>query len=132
MIKRISHIGLAVHKIEDARTFFQETLGLPTLQRETFGELLFSFVPMDGTNIELLQSTTPSGQIAKFLDKKGEGIHHIAFEVDDIKSEIARLKKNGVKLINEDPYLNAHKDWVAFLHPKSTFGVLIELIQSGP
>lgn len=132
MIKGISHIGLAVHNIEEARTFFKETLGVPTSQRETFGELLFSFAPMDGTDIELLQSTTPSGQIAKFIDKKGEGVHHIAFRVDDIMSEIARLKKNGIKVINEEPYLNAHKDWVAFLHPKSTFGVLIELIQSGP
>jgi len=129
MIKRISHIGLAVDEIEAARNFFEKTLGLSALEREAFGELLFSFVPMEGTDIELLQSTTPDGQIAKYINKKGQGIHHIAFEVDDIRSELDRLKNEGVKLINEKPYINAHRDRVAFLHPKSTFGVLVELIQ---
>jgi len=76
-----------------------------------------------------LQSTTPDGQIAKFISKKGQGIHHIAFEVDDIQDELDRLKGKGVRLINEKPYVNAHEDLVAFLHPKSTFGVLVELIQ---
>ncbi len=129
MIKKISHIGLAVDEIEAARTFFSETLGLSALEREGFGELLFSFVPMEGTDIELLQSTTSEGQIAKFVARKGQGVHHIALEVDDIHGELDRLKNKGVKLINEKPYLNAHKEWVAFLHPKSTFGVLVELIQ---
>ena len=68
-------------------------------------------------------------QIAKFIEKRGQGIHHISFEVDDVQSELDRLKGDGIKLINEKPYLNAHKDLVAFIHPKSTFGVLIELIQ---
>ena len=129
MIKKVSHIGLAVDNLEKARTFFSENFGLPTSERENFGELIFSFIPMKGTNLELLQSTEPEGQIAKFIEKRGQGIHHISFEVDDIQSELDRLKGNGIKLINEKPYLNAHKDLVAFIHPKSTFGILIELIQ---
>jgi methylmalonyl-CoA epimerase len=129
MIKKVSHIGLAVDNLEEAKTFFSEKFGLSTSERENFGELIFSFIPMKGTNLELLQSTEPEGQIAKFIEKRGQGIHHISFEVDDIQSELDRLKGNGIKLINEKPYLNAHKDLVAFIHPKSTFGVLIELIQ---
>ncbi len=129
MIKSISHIGLAVDKLEEARAFFEENFALPVLERESFGELLFSFVPLEGTDIELLQSTTPEGQIAKFIKRRGQGIHHIAFEVDDIQVELERLKGKGVRLINEKPYLNAHEDLVAFLHPKSTFGVLVELVQ---
>ena len=84
---------------------------------------------MEGTSLELLQSTEPGGQIAKFIEKRGQGIHHLSLEVDDIQSELDRLKEKGLKLINEKPYLNAHKDLVAFIHPKSTFGILIELIQ---
>ena len=130
MIKKISHIGIAVDNLDEARAFFSENFALPVLEQESFGELLFSFIPVEGTDIELLQSTTPDGQIAKFISKKGQGIHHIAFEVDDIQTELDRLNGKGVRLINEKPYLNAHKDLVAFLHPKSTFGVLVELIQT--
>jgi methylmalonyl-CoA/ethylmalonyl-CoA epimerase len=85
---------------------------------------------MEGTNLELLQSTEPDGQIAKFIQNRGQGVHHISFEVDDIQAELGRLKTKGIKLINEKPYLNAHNELVAFIHPKSTFGVLIELIQT--
>lgn len=129
MIKRISHIGLAVENLEKASSFFADALGYPVSEKEGFGELLFSFVKFQDTNIELLQSTTPQGDIAKFLQKRGQGVHHISFEVDKIQEELDRLKAKGIALINEKPYLNAHKDLVAFLHPKSTFGVLIELIQ---
>ena len=131
MIKKVSHIGLAVDNLEEARTFFKENFALPALEQENFGELLFSFIPMEGTNLELLQSTQADGQIAKFIQKRGQGIHHISFEVDDIQAELDRLKAKGLKLINEEPYLNAHKDLVAFIHPKSTYGILIELIQTG-
>jgi len=130
MIKKISHIGIAIDNLDEARAFFSENFALPVLEQESFGELLFSFIPVEGTDIELLQSTTPEGQIAKFISKKGQGIHHIAFEVDDIQAELDRLEGKGVRLINEKPYVNAHGDLVAFLHPKSTFGVLVELIQT--
>jgi methylmalonyl-CoA epimerase len=129
MIKRISHIGLAVENLDEAKTFFRETFNLPVGDKEDLGELLFSFVQLGDTNLELLQSTTPVGQIAKFVQKKGQGVHHISFEVDNIQEELDRLNIRGIQLINEKPYLNAHRDLVAFLHPRSTFGVLIELIQ---
>ena len=129
MIKKICHIGLAVENLEKASSFFAGALGLPVSEKEGFGELVFSFVEFQDTNIELLQSTTPQGDIAKFLQKRGQGVHHISFEVDHIQEELDRLKAKGMVLIHEKPYLNAHKDLVAFLHPKSTFGVLIELIQ---
>jgi methylmalonyl-CoA/ethylmalonyl-CoA epimerase len=130
MIKKVGHIGLAVENIEEARTFFAENFDLSGAEKENFGELLFSFIPVAGTNLELLQSTQPEGQIAKFIKKRGQGIHHISFEVDDIQGELDRLKTKGLQLINETPYLNAHKELVAFIHPKSTFGILIELIQT--
>ena len=130
MLKKIRHIGLAVSDLEEARTFFGEIFDLHVSEREEFGELRFSFIPFEGTDMELLQSTTPEGQIAKFISKRGQGIHHIALEVDDIQAELDRLKSRGVSLINDKPYLNAHKEQVAFIHPKSTFGVLIELVQS--
>lgn len=130
MIKKISHIGVAVDNLQEARSFFRETFNLTTSDQENFGELLFSFIPLEGTDLELLQSTKPEGQIAKFIQKRGQGIHHIALEVDDIQGELDRLKARGVTLINEKPYLNAHQELVAFIHPKSTYGVLIELIQA--
>ena len=130
MIKKIKHIGVAVDDLQTARNFFQETFDLSVSDQENFGELLFSFIPMEGTNLELLQSTEADGQIAKFIQKRGQGVHHIALEVDDIQAELDRLKAKGLKLINERPYRNAHQDLVAFIHPKSTFGVLIELIQA--
>ena len=129
MIKKISHIGVAVDNLQEARSFFREAFNLTASEQENFGDLLFSFIPMEGTDLELLQSTEPEGQIAKFIQKRGQGIHHIALEVDDIQGELDRLKARGVTLINEKPYLNAHQELVAFIHPKSTFGVLIELIQ---
>ena len=131
MIKKIKHIGIAVGDLQTARDFFQEAFGLSTSDQEHFGELSFSFIPMEGTNLELLQSTEADGQIAKFIQKRGQGVHHIALEVDDIQAELDRLKDLGLKLINAKPYRNAHQDLVAFIHPKSTFGVLIELIEVG-
>lgn len=130
MIKKVSHIAIGVENLEEAREFFEENFALPGSDQESFGELIFSFIPMEGTNVELLQSTKPDGQIAKFIEKRGQGVHHICFEVDDIHKELDRLKAKGIKLINDKPYLNAHQELVAFVHPKSTYGVLIELIQS--
>ena len=129
MMKRIHHIGIAVEDLASAREFFAENFRLQSNERESFGELAFSFIPMDGTALELLQSTTDSGVIAKFIQKKGTGVHHITFEVDDIQAELDRLKQKGIVLINEQPYRNAHDDLVAFIHPKSTYGILIELLQ---
>lgn len=132
MIKRINHIGIAVADLEGARRFFKETFRLQPNKRESFGELDFSFVPLDGTDLEFLQSTTDDGVISKFIQKRGQGVHHITFEVDDIQAELDRLKKRGLSLINEHPYRNAHNELVAFIHPKSTYGILIELLQKDP
>ena len=130
MIKRISHIGIAVNNLEEASRFFEDIFDLSSTAFENFGELKFSFLPLDGTNLELLQSTTDNGVISKYIQKKGQGVHHLSFEVDDIRAELDRLKEKGIQLINEEPYRNAHDEWVAFIHPKSTYGILVELIQS--
>lgn len=130
MIKRIHHIGIGVRSLEETRGFFERVFGLASNRSENFGELRFSFIPLEGASLELLRSTTPEGVMEKFMEKKGPGIHHIAMEVDDIEAELDRLKEKGVRLINEKPYLNAHRDRVAFIHPQSAFGVLIELIQA--
>ena len=129
MIKGLSHIGIAVENLENARELYKKIFSKESSEPERFGELLFSFIPFGDVYIELLESTTPEGVIRRFIEKKGEGIHHISFEVDDINAELAKLKAKGVQLINEKPYLNAHKEWVAFVNPKSTRGVLVELIQ---
>ncbi len=130
MIKRIHHIGIAVEDLDIASSFFEKHFSLNPKSRESFGELAFTFVPLRGTSLELLQSTSDNGVISKFIQKRGQGIHHITFEVDDIQAELDRLKKNGITLINEKPYRNAHDELVAFIHPKSTYGILIELLQS--
>jgi methylmalonyl-CoA epimerase len=132
MITKISHIGLAVENLEAAKEFFAENFALPASGQENFGELLFSFIqfPDQDTRLELLQSTTENGTIANFIKKRGPGIHHVALEVDDVQAELDRLKGNGLQLINEQPYRNAHDELVAFIHPKSTYGILIELIQA--
>jgi methylmalonyl-CoA epimerase len=131
MIRKISHIGIAVDNLGAAREFFAKHFALSSTEQENFGELLFSFIPFgaEGTRLELLQSTTQDGQMAKFIDKRGPGIHHIALEVDDIHAELERLRAQGVQLIHQEPYRNAHQELVAFIHPKSANGVLIELIQ---
>ena len=130
MINRIRHIGLATSNLEEVIGFFRDTFNMPVTDQESFGELAFAFIPLGETQLELLQSTTSEGQIAKFIAKKGQGVHHIALEVDDIQAYLDMLKSKGVQLINEKPYRNAHEELVAFLHPKSTYGILIELIQA--
>ncbi|MBW2029755.1 MAG: methylmalonyl-CoA epimerase [Deltaproteobacteria bacterium] len=130
MIKRISHIGIAVEDLEEVRAFFKEKFGIDSSGYENFRDLIFSFAGTEGASLEFLQTVDPDGVIAKFIKKKGQGIHHIAMEVDDIQRELDDLRQKGVQLINEKPYLNAHKELVAFIHPRSTFGVLIELVQS--
>lgn len=129
MIKGVSHIGIAVEDLENARELYQRIFAKESSEPEWFGEIHFSFIPFGNIEIELLESTTPAGVMRKFIEKKGEGVHHISFEVDDIEAELAALKARGVQLINEKPYLNAHKNLVAFINPKSTRGVLVELIQ---
>lgn len=129
MIKGVSHIGIAVENLAEARKLYQKIFSRESSEPEWFGELQFSFIPFGNTHVELLESTTPDGVMRKFIEKRGEGIHHISFEVDDIESELAALKAKGAQLLHEKPYFNAHKNLVAFINPRSTRGVLVELIQ---
>ena len=128
-IKRIAHIGVGVKDISTAKTLFQDMLSLPVSHEELLGELKIAFVPVGETSLELVQSTDPDGVMNKFIEKKGEGIHHIALEVEDIEQAIEELKSRGVSLIDQQARPGAHQTRVAFLHPKGTNGILIELVQ---
>lgn len=128
-IKKITHIGVGVKDAEQAGKIFQEFLSLPVSHHERVGELKVAFVPVGETHVELVQSTDPEGVMNKFIEKRGEGIHHIAFEVEDIDSALEELKAKGVPLIDQTPRPGAHDSRVAFLHPKGTLGILIELVE---
>ena len=130
-MNKIEHIGIAVKNLEVSNALFEKLFGSPSYkQEEVISEGVKTSFFMNGPNkIELLEATTPESPIAKFIEKKGEGIHHIAFDVDDIVAEIARLKLEGFVVLNEIPKKGADNKLVAFLHPKSTNGVLIELCQ---
>jgi len=130
-MRKIDHIGIAVKDLEVSNLVFEKLFGAPAYKFEdveTEG-VTTSFFRNGPNKIELLAATNPESPIAKFIEKKGEGIHHIAFDVEDIFSEITRLKKEGFIVLNEIPKKGADNKLVAFLHPKSTNGVLIELCQ---
>jgi len=131
MMRKIEHIGIAVKSIKDSNILFEKLLGLPAYKEEEVeSEGVKTSFFMNGPNkIELLEATNSDSPIAKFLEKKGEGIHHIAFDVEDILVEIERLKNEGFTVLNETPKKGADNKLVAFLHPKTTNGVLIELCQ---
>lgn len=130
-MKKIEHIGIAVKNLEASNLLFEKLFGQPPYkEEEVFSEGVKTSFFMNGPNkIELLEATNPESPIAKFIEKKGEGIHHIAFDVEDILLEIDRLKKEGFIVLNEIPKKGADNKWVAFLHPKGTNGVLVELCQ---
>ncbi|WP_298532083.1 methylmalonyl-CoA epimerase [uncultured Algibacter sp.] len=130
-MNKIEHIGIAVKSLENSNDLFSKLFGEPNYKVEevrTEG-VNTSFFKVGNNKIELLEASEKDSPIAKFIEKKGEGIHHIAFDVDDILSEIERLKKEGFKVLNEIPKKGADNKLVAFLHPKSSNGVLIELCQ---
>ncbi|WP_310379472.1 methylmalonyl-CoA epimerase [Flavobacterium sp.] len=130
-MNKIEHIGIAVKSLETAAIIYEKLFGVPAYKQEEVASesLKTAFFKSGPNKIELLEATSPESPIAKFLEKKGEGIHHIAFEVDDIIKELARLKTEGFVVLNDTPKKGADNKWVAFLHPKSTNGVLIELCQ---
>jgi methylmalonyl-CoA/ethylmalonyl-CoA epimerase len=130
-MKKIEHIGIAVNSLEDASMIYEKLFGSPAYKQEEVASegVKTAFFSSGSNKIELLEATNPESSIAKFITKKGEGIHHIAFEVEDIVAEIDRLKKEGFIILNEIPKKGADNKLVAFLHPKSTNGVLIELCQ---
>jgi len=129
-IKRIAHLGVAVQDLETAMKFFTDSLPLEVTHTENFNGMKIAFIPIGDSSVELLQDVSGASAIKKFVDKNGEGIHHIAYEVDDINEAIAELKAKGIKLIDETPRQGAHGMSVAFMHPKATHGILMELCQS--
>ena len=131
MIKKIDHIGIAVKSIAAARKFYEEALGLVCEKEEEVAsqKVRTAFFTVGEVHVELLEPTAPESPIAGFLEKKGEGIHHIAYCTDDIAGQLARAKERGCSLIHETPIAGAGGKQVAFLHPKSTFGVLTEFCE---
>ena len=128
---KIEHIGIAVKRFDTAIALFEKLLNTPCYKTEIVEseQVNTAFFKKGETKVELLESTDPKGVIARYIDKKGEGIHHIAFEVEDITAEMARLQAEGFVLLNEKPKKGADNKWVCFLHPKDTNGVLVELCQ---
>ena len=132
MLINLEHLGLAVHDLEAATALYTTLLGAAPYKKEHVASEAVDtvFFQVGGSKIELLAGTSPDSAITKFLAKKPEGIHHVAFEVDDIRAEMARLKGEGFVLLNEEPKRGADNKLVCFVHPKSAAGVLVELCQS--
>ncbi len=130
-ISYIEHIGIAVKSIEDSRKYYEDVLGLKCYAVEEVADqrVKTAFFMVGQTKLELLETTDPEGPIGKFIEKKGEGIHHIAFAAYDLQKSLNVLKENGVKLIDENPRAGAEGLNIAFLHPNSTHGVLTELCE---
>jgi len=126
---KIDHIGIAVKDMETAKKFYTEVLGLKPMGEEVVEEqkVKVCFIPCGDSEVELLESTAPDGPVAKFIEKNGEGIQHIAYRVDNIEAALADLKEQGVRLIDEKPRYGAGGASIAFVHPKATGGILVEL-----
>lgn len=131
MLKKVEHIGIAVKDLKASNLLFEALLGVPHYKTEAVVSegVTTSFFDVGTHKIELLEATHPNSPIAKFITKKGEGVHHIAFEVENLEVELARLKAEGFELIHETPKKGSDNKRIAFLHPKTTNGVLIELCQ---
>lgn len=132
MVEKVEHIGIAVKDLDKSNQLFAQLLGKEHYKIEEVASegVRTSFFETGDSKIELLEATNPESPIARFIDKKGEGIHHIAFDVKDIRKEMARLKEEGFRLLNEEPKRGADNKLVCFIHPKSANGVLVELCQS--
>jgi methylmalonyl-CoA/ethylmalonyl-CoA epimerase len=130
-ILKIDHLGLAVNSIDSGKRFWTDVLGLPLEGTETVAEqkVTTAFLPVGESEVELLESTAPDGPIAKYIEKKGQGIQHVAFRVADLEAALAELKEKGVRLIDKTPRTGAGGAKIAFLHPKETGGVLVELCE---
>lgn len=130
-VLKVDHVGVAVEKLDDALAFYEGVLGMKLAGTETVEEqkVRTAFIPLGDTEIELLESTDPEGPIGKFIAAKGAGMQHIAYRVADIDAALAELKGKGVRLIDEKPRYGAGGARIAFLHPKATGGVLVELCE---
>lgn len=131
MIKAINHIGIAVKDLDESVELYSKIFDLSNLHREEVEDqkVKVASFKVGDVLLELTQGTSPESPISKFIEKRGEGIHHIAFESDDVNEELGRLKENGIRLVDEEAKPGAHDMLIAFLHPKSTGGVLTELCQ---
>ncbi len=130
----VEHIGIAVKSLAESDPLFRRLLNVEPYKHEAVAEqgVITSFFNAGQSKIELLEATHADSPIAKFIDKKGEGIHHIAFEVDDIRAEMMRLKEEGFQLLQEQPSVGADNKWVCFVHPRTANGVLVEICQTIP
>lgn len=130
-MRKIEHIGIAVKDMQAATKIYSSLLGYAHYKTEQVASegVNTAFFTCGDSKIELLEATSNESTIAKFIAKKGEGVHHIAFAVDDIKKEVSRLEKEGFEVLNPEPKIGADNKWVVFLHPKSSNGVLVELCQ---
>lgn len=128
-VTRVDHIGIAVKDLEAAKKFYEEVLGLKSAGDEVVEEqkVKVCFFPCGDSELELLESTSPDGPIAKHIERSGEGIQHVALRVDNIENALATLKEKGVRLIDEKPRYGAGAASIAFIHPKATGGILMEL-----
>ena len=134
MEMKIEHIGIATPRLDDALLFWRDALGLELVETEVVAEqgVRVAMLPVGEPRIELLEPTGPSSPVAKFLEKRGAGIHHIAVQVGDIRAALARLKESGARLIDETPRVGAGGCLVAFVHPSTAGGVLLELVEHVP
>lgn len=128
-VLKVDHIGIAVKDLEQAKKFYTDVLGMKAMGEEVVEQqkVKVCFIPCGDSEVELLESTSPDGPIAKFIDKNGEGIQHVALRVDNIEETLADLKEKGVRLIDEKPRYGAGGASIAFVHPKATGGILLEL-----
>lgn len=132
MIKKVEHIGIAVKSIENANEIYEKLLGIQPYKSEEVAseQVVTSFFKTGDCKVELLEAKSPESAISKFIEKKGEGLHHIAFEVDDIVAEMGNLKNLGFVLLSDEPKRGADNKLICFVHPKSANGVLVELCQA--
>ena len=127
---RIAHIGVAVENLADALAFYRDVLGLDPRAAESADGATIVSLPFGGPEVELLEPTTPDGPIARFLAKRGPGIHHVCYEVTDLDAALDRCRAAGYRLVDDTPRTGAHGRRIAFVHPKSTAGILIELTEA--
>jgi methylmalonyl-CoA/ethylmalonyl-CoA epimerase len=132
-VKHIDHIGIAVKSIDQAGKFYTDVLGLKIMDIENVGDqkVNVAFLPITDSEVELLQSTHDDGPVAKFIEARGEGIQHIAYRVENIEEALVELKGKGIRLIDEKPRKGAGGAKIAFIHPKETNGVLVEICERG-
>ena len=130
-ILKIDHLGIAVKSIDEGKRFWTDALGLEFEGSETVAEqkVTTAFFPVGESEVELLESTSPDGPVAKYIEKKGQGIQHVAFRVENVEAALEELKAKGIQLIDQKPRIGAGGAKIAFLHPKATNGVLVELCE---